>query len=99
MKIPKKILKGIDKDFKPLIEELNRVGLKTLFSCCGHGEVDKHGFPTNAYLVLDASDLIIMTKNNTIAIHWKYDMDESNPSYHTKENLNQEVINTFEERK
>ena len=60
----KKTLQSIDEEIRPLVAELNRVGLITAFSCQGHeperlGEYDKIYWETDsrAYISFDIENI------------------------------------------
>lgn len=50
--------KGIDKCIAPIVDALNKAGIITISSCCGHGKTD------GTILLLDGRTLII---KNTVA--------------------------------
>lgn len=49
-----KINSGIDECIKPLIEALNNAGLKTIASCCGHGNT------LGTIVLADGREVLIM---------------------------------------
>jgi len=54
----------IDEELEPLIKELNKVGIKTTYSCSGHGS--KPG-----YIAIDLSSLVLVRINNKhIVLDW-----------------------------
>ena len=56
--------KEIDKEMRPVIKELNKLGLKTRHCCIGH---DK----TTAYITFDMrEDVSVHIKNNVLSINW-----------------------------
>ena len=57
-------MKEIDPLIEPLIQELNRAGLKTLYSCQGHRKID-------AYVVLDMTSINnIIVDKKTVSIYF-----------------------------
>lgn len=58
----------IDEELMPLLEELNKAGLKTTQSCCGHGK-------KRAYLAINmkcVEDVAIRQNGRRLVIWWKY---------------------------
>lgn len=58
----------IDDEMVVVINELNRLGLKTISCCSGHPERDGTGMAQLSFLVKDATVLI---KDGIISINWE----------------------------
>jgi tRNA(Phe) wybutosine-synthesizing methylase Tyw3 len=58
-----------DKEMMPLIEILNRFGIKTISSCSGHGKMD-------GCIVIDEKSIrMLMVENKRIYLHWHIPKD------------------------
>ncbi len=51
MVLNKVVLDSMDDELKPLVKELNRVGIKTIGSCSGHGKAA-------GYIAIDLNSLV-----------------------------------------
>ncbi len=62
---------GIDKEMLELVIELNKIGLKTMFSCAGHGEsTTASGW---GYITLDLNsieEVIVDINQKKLDIYW-----------------------------
>lgn len=60
----------IDSEIKPLIKELNRLGLKTTGSCEGHQHKEKGRRDSYIAIDMNCSSITVVIQNNRLAIHW-----------------------------
>jgi tRNA(Phe) wybutosine-synthesizing methylase Tyw3 len=66
--------KELDEDIMPLVQELNRMGLKTRESCSGHLKRFRGVLiPIRAYISFDIQNLQVQMNKKSIAIHWPRD--------------------------
>jgi hypothetical protein len=72
MPIVKKVNEGkYDEELVPLIEALNKVGIKTIASCSGHGR-------ECAYVAIDMSSVkMVRIHNNALVIDWELQSAQS----------------------
>ncbi len=61
--------KQIDKKIRPLIKELNKVGLKTMYSCAGHIGKDRIFRP---YVMINFKGKEISVRGNKLCIYWDW---------------------------
>lgn len=54
----------IDEEMIPVIKELNKLGLKTISCCSGHGK-------SEAQLAFSVKDCNVLIQDNLISINWK----------------------------
>lgn len=61
----------VDEEFVPVIKELNKLGLKTVYCCSGHPE-DGNPKSHNAYIVVDmnAPGVFVALDKGLLNIHW-----------------------------
>ena len=65
----------VDTELEPLLQELNKVGIKTIYSCSGRWiktahlpEGEKHS--DMAYLCLDGKNLSVDVRDGKVFIYW-----------------------------
>lgn len=68
MGVFKKVVQGdFDRELAPLLEEMNKVGIKTVASCSGHNA-------RPAYIAIDLASLeSVFIENGCLALHWNFE--------------------------